>query len=91
MRTDSITGNKIESGYCFGDGEFYCESEMDALLYANSIGYDSLEEAYEDEAYYYTEWETEAELLQEFEEGEQNRFRNNDLRTIEQWLEDTEG
>lgn len=29
-----------------------------------------------------------SELLQEFEEGEQNRFRNNDFRNFEEWLND---
>lgn len=29
-----------------------------------------------------------SELLQEFEEGEQNRFRNNDFRSFEEWLND---
>ena len=29
-----------------------------------------------------------SELLQEFEEGEQNRFRNNDFRDFEEWLND---
>lgn len=27
-------------------------------------------------------------LLQEFEQGEQNRFRNNDFRSFEEWLND---
>ena len=29
-----------------------------------------------------------SELLQEFEEGEQNRFKNNDFRSFEEWLND---
>lgn len=28
------------------------------------------------------------ELKQEFEEGEQNRFRNNDKRNFDEWLDD---
>jgi len=27
-------------------------------------------------------------LVEEFEEGEQNRFRNNDFRSFEEWLND---
>jgi len=30
------------------------------------------------------------ELLKEFEEGVQNRFRNNDYRSFEEWVEDKE-
>lgn len=29
-------------------------------------------------------------LLEEFEEGAQNRFRNNDYRSFEEWLQDKE-
>jgi len=29
-----------------------------------------------------------SELLQEFEQGEQNRFRNNDFRSFDEWLND---
>ena len=32
--------------------------------------------------------ENDSELLEEFEEGAQNRFRNNDFRSFEQWKED---
>jgi len=30
------------------------------------------------------------QLLQEFIEGEQNRFRNNDYRSFEEWVADKE-
>ena len=30
------------------------------------------------------------ELINEFEEGAQNRFRNNDYRSFEEWMEDKE-
>lgn len=35
-----------------------------------------------------TESENDSELLEEFEEGAQNRFRNNDFRSFEDWKED---
>lgn len=47
----------IYTGFVFYDGLFTCEDEDDALKYAMADGYSSLDEAYEDEAYYYTEWE----------------------------------
>lgn len=37
---------------------------------------------------YNVDFENDSELLEEFEEGEQNRFRNNDFRSFEQWKED---
>jgi len=45
------------TGYVFHDGLFECEDEADALAYAISLGYANLDEAYNDEVYYYTEWE----------------------------------
>ena len=46
------------TGYVFFDGQFECEDEADALEYAQTeCGYADLDEAYNDEAYYYTEWE----------------------------------
>lgn len=56
-RTCDKTGEGMNEGFVFGDGEMYFKYEADALEYAISIGYESLEEAYEDEAYYWTEWE----------------------------------
>ncbi len=51
----------MDAGYVFNDGEWYTESAQDALKYAISIGYESLDDAYEDESYYYTEWDVEDE------------------------------
>lgn len=45
------------TGFVFHDGQFECEDEADALEYAQSEGYADLDEAYNDEVYYYTEWE----------------------------------
>lgn len=56
-RRCDITGRGINEGYVFGEGERYAGDKEHALLIAKEYGYDSLEEAYEDEAYYYTEWE----------------------------------
>jgi hypothetical protein len=56
-RVCSATGRGMNEGFCFGDGEAYFIEKSDALLYAIELGYESLEEAYDDEAYYYTEWE----------------------------------
>jgi len=56
-RISDATGKPMSEGYCFGSGEYYCEDLGEAESYAESIGYDSLDEAYEDGAYEYTGWE----------------------------------
>lgn len=56
-RRCDITGRGMNEGYVFGDGEMYASDKESALVIAKRYGYDSLEEAYEDDAYYYTEWE----------------------------------
>lgn len=56
-RRDSITGLGMNEGWCFGEGDFYCADEENALIYAKELGYESIQEAYEDEAGYWTTWE----------------------------------
>lgn len=56
-RRDSITGLGMNEGWCFGEGDFYCADEEKALIYAKELGYNSIDEAYEDEAGYWTTWE----------------------------------
>lgn len=58
-RKCDATDEGMNEGYCFGDGEMYFKYEQDALKYAKTIGYKSLQEAYDDEAYYHTAWEDE--------------------------------
>lgn len=43
-------------GWCVQDGEAYIKYESDALKCAKDAGYDDLEEAYEDDFIYYTDW-----------------------------------
>jgi hypothetical protein len=56
-RISDATGKPMSEGYCFGDGEYYCESNEEAEAYAKRIGYGSLTEAYVNSEYYYTSWE----------------------------------
>jgi hypothetical protein len=58
-RKCDATNEGMNEGFCFGDGCYYAKYEPDALKYAQSLGYNTLGEAYEDEAYYWTEWEKE--------------------------------
>jgi hypothetical protein len=62
-RICSATGRGINEGYCCHDGDFYFAEEQDLIGYLRSLGgYDGLsdefvlQDAYEAEAYYYTEW-----------------------------------
>ena len=55
-RKCNASGEGINEGFCFGDGEAYFKEESDALKYAISIGYKDLDEAYLSDAYYHTEW-----------------------------------
>lgn len=56
-RRCDATGKGINEGFCFGDGERYFANESDAKEHAITIGYESLDEAYEDDAYYWTTWD----------------------------------
>lgn len=57
----NATNQGMDEGFVFHDGEYYASTEEAALRYAKFIGYKSLEEAYNDGAYYYTEWDVEDE------------------------------
>ena len=60
-RQCSKTGEGMDEGYCFGEGEAYFIEESDALEYAKSIGYKDLDDAYEQEAYVWTAWDDDFE------------------------------
>ncbi len=67
-RVDSKTGKGISEGFYFESSGNYFQNEKDALEHAKSIGYDNLEESYEDEAHYWTEWYYDAEEMADEEE-----------------------
>lgn len=73
-RKDSKTGKGMNEGFCFGDGEEYFANREDAEEYAISLGYDSLEDAYDGSAYYYTEWEIECECEETWFDEEGNCY-----------------
>lgn len=58
-RQCSKTGEGMNEGWVFGDGEEYAKYEADAIELAKEYGYDSLEDAYEDNGGYWTSWEDE--------------------------------
>jgi hypothetical protein len=62
-RVNSVTSKGMNEGYCFNDGEFYCETEEEAKNYVESLGLNWEEELEtvngDDEWFYFTEWEVE--------------------------------
>lgn len=73
-RVCSATGRGMNEGYCFGDGEEYFINENDAYDYALSIGYKGLQDAFDDDAYYYTEWNVEDDDV--WYDAEGNEYSN---------------
>ena len=56
-RKCDVTGNGMNAGYCICDGEMYIESEKHLSEHiTNDTEYESVEEAYDDDYYYYTDW-----------------------------------
>jgi len=58
-RQCSITSEGMNEGWCFGDGQEYAKYEEGAIQIANDWGYKTLQQAYDDDACYWTEWEDE--------------------------------
>lgn len=57
-RKCDITNEGMNEGYCILDGLMYIKYDMDMLQHiTDETDYDTLEEAYEDDYYYHTEWE----------------------------------
>ena len=57
-RQCSITGEGMNEGWVGGFfGGMYFKYEQDALKWCQSKGYKDIDDAYDNEALYYTEWE----------------------------------
>lgn len=69
-RQCSMTGEGMNEGYCFGDGQDYAKYEDDARRLAKQYGYQSLEDAFDDDAYYWTEWEDETDYQYQMIDGQ---------------------
>jgi hypothetical protein len=58
VRICSISGEEMKEGYCILDGEQYIKGHQAMLNHiTHETEYKNMNEAYEDEYYYYTEWE----------------------------------
>lgn len=60
-RICSVTGQGMWQGWVFGDGEFYAIDEMSAQKVATDLGYTDLQDAYDDDAVYWTDWAEDSE------------------------------
>ena len=56
-RKCDVTGVGMNEGWVVGDGEYYIANEGDAIKWCLDNGYESQEDAYKDEAVYWTAWE----------------------------------
>ena len=71
-RLSDATNKGMNEGYCFNDGEYYCETEEEAKNYVESLGLNWKEEREtvdtDEEWFYFTEWYDESELEDEWYE-----------------------
>jgi hypothetical protein len=58
-RRCSVTGEVMNEGWVFGDGEEYAKYESGAITLAKEYGYESLDDAFNGDVCYWTTWEDE--------------------------------
>lgn len=58
-RQCDITGEGMNEGWVLGDGQDYAKYEAGAIELARQYGYESLEDAFNDDVCYWTSWEDE--------------------------------
>jgi hypothetical protein len=68
-RRCDVTGKGMDEGFCFGDGWHYIADDEDALSFVRKQGYASLEESYEDDNHYWTEWYDDEPQFVELQNG----------------------
>ena len=57
-RRCDITGKGMNAGYCIGEGAMYIKHELELAAHIQSgTDYKSVQDAYEDDYFYYTEWD----------------------------------
>jgi hypothetical protein len=55
-RKCSVTGEGMNEGWVINDGESYAQHEHHALNLVLEMGYKAIDEAYEDDVCYWTDW-----------------------------------
>ena len=68
-RQCSATGEGMNEGWVGFWGGVYFKYEQDALNWCQSNGYKDIDDAYDKEALYYTEWEDEGEYEYALQDG----------------------
>jgi diketogulonate reductase-like aldo/keto reductase len=58
-RQCDLTNELMNEGWVIGDGDMYIKYEADAINAAIKMGYKSIDDAYKEDAMYWTEWEDE--------------------------------
>lgn len=66
-RKCSVTGEGMDEGWVFRDGWMYFSNQEDALKYVQEMGYDSLNEAYNNDEIYWTSWYIEDPLEEDYQ------------------------
>ena len=71
-RKNDYNGKGMNDGYIFNDGDYYCETELQAQLYVESLGFNWEEELLtvntKNEWFYYTDWyNTETDIYYDIE------------------------
>lgn len=75
-RKCDITGEPMNDGWVFGNGEEYAKYENDAKKLAIEYGYGSLQDAYDDDSCYWTEWDDEGDYLYIVKDGQLQEIEN---------------
>jgi hypothetical protein len=57
VRICSVTNELMTEGWCVNDGEMYFKYEKDAIQWCKDNEYEGLDDAYNDDVIYWTEWE----------------------------------
>ena len=69
-RKCSLTGEGMNKGWVISDGDDYAKYEEGAVELVERMGYNSIQEAYDDNFVYYTTWEDESDFQYELVDGE---------------------
>ena len=75
LRRCDITGEGMNAGYCICEGAMYIKSEKHLSEHiTNETDYASVEDAYDDDYYYYTEWEDDLEDGDTYYDADGNEY-----------------
>lgn len=55
-RKCSVTGEGMDEGWVFRDGDMYFINKDDVVFHVQTLGYNTLEEAYDKDEIYWTSW-----------------------------------